>query len=159
MDDTFDGGIEAAALAFRGYNVTNLGRSRELLLHPAYAGIVREELTLTGEICSAAIGRKVDLVDDVQNSRPTSLATFPEDVSMIVAMELAQLRILRELFGVETDRVKLTLGYSIGELTSLVVGGVYHLDQLLTVPLSLSEDCASLAEDVTMGVVFTRGPA
>ncbi len=150
--------MEAAAFAFRGYNVTNLGRSRELLQHAAYGPIVREELQRTGDICAEVIGRKVDLVHDVENSRPTTLATFSDDTSMIVAMELAQLRLLKEFFGVEPEHAKLTMGYSIGELTSLIVGKVYDLDQLLAVPLSLSEDCASLADDVTMGVVFTRGP-
>jgi hypothetical protein len=29
-------GIRATAFAFRGYNVTNLGRTPELLAHPSY---------------------------------------------------------------------------------------------------------------------------
>ncbi len=159
MDDSFEGGIEAAALAFRGYNVSNLGRSRELLLHPAYGAIVRDELKRASEICATAIGRAVDLVADVESARETSLATFPDDTAMIVGMELAQLRLLKEFFGVDVQKVKLTMGYSVGELASLVVGGVYELDQLISVPLSLCDDCALLAHDVTMGVVFTRGPA
>ena len=105
MDDSFEGGIEAAALAFRGYNVSNLGRSRELLLHPAYGAIVRDELKRASEICATAIGRAVDLVADVESARETSLATFPDDTAMIVGMELAQLRLLKEFFGVDVQEV------------------------------------------------------
>ncbi|QDU45956.1 hypothetical protein Mal52_44530 [Symmachiella dynata] len=159
MDDPFEGGIQSAALAFRGYNVTNMGRSRELLMHPAYGAIVREELKRSSEICAAAIGRPVDLVSDVETNRETSLTTFPDDTALIVGMELAQLRLLKEFYGTDVQNVQLTMGYSVGELASLVVGGVYELDQLLSVPLSLCDDCASLAHDVTMGVVFTRGIA
>lgn len=159
MDETFDGGLEDAALAFRGYNVTNLGRSRELLNHPAYGPIVREELARAGAICAETIGRSVDLVSDVENSRETTIDTFPDDVSMVVAMEVAQVRLLQEFFGVDPQKCRLTTGYSIGELTSLLVGGVYEMEQVLPIPLSLSEDCAALAPNVTMGVIFTRGPA
>lgn len=159
MDETFEGGIEAAALAFRGYNVTNQGRSRELLRHDVYGPIVRAELNRVSEITTETIGRQVDLVADVETCRETTLETFAEDVSMIVGMEIAQIRLLKEFHGVDTDQFRMTTGYSIGELASLVVGGVYELEQLLPVPLSLSEDSAELATDVTMGVVFTRGPA
>ena len=41
--------IAESALAFRGYNVTNLGRTPELLAVPAYRAIVREELDRTLE--------------------------------------------------------------------------------------------------------------
>ena len=44
--------IADSALAFRGYNITNLGRTRELLAVPAYAGGIHEEMTRFSDICS-----------------------------------------------------------------------------------------------------------
>jgi len=158
MDDIFTGDLKTTAFAFRGYNVSNAGRSRELLRHPAYGPVVKDELETISAIATETIGRRVDLVSDIENNRETALETFPDDTAMIVGMELAQIRLLREFFDLDIQQAKLTTGYSIGELTSLVVGGVYDVDQLLPVPLSLCEDCADLAHDVTMGVVFTRGP-
>ncbi|HEU5117035.1 MAG TPA: ACP S-malonyltransferase, partial [Isosphaeraceae bacterium] len=149
-------GIGASALAFRGYDQTNLGRSAELLRHRDYGPIVARTLVEASEICSDSIHRRVDLVECVRSEIPSSLDTFPEDVAMIVGMELAQVRILEEIFQVPVRQAKLSLGYSIGELSAVVVGGTVRLDQILPVPLSLATDCASLALDTTMGVLFTR---
>ncbi len=149
-------GIGASALAFRGYDQTNLGRSAELLTHRDYGPIVARTLVEASEICSDSIHRRVDLVEYVRNEVVSSLDTFPEDVAMIVGMELAQVRILEEVFQVPVRQAKLSLGYSIGELSAVVVGGTVRLDQILPVPLSLATDCASLARDTTMGVLFTR---
>ena len=44
-----------AALAFRGYNVTNLGRTPELLDHPAYGATMRRYLDRGSEICAEII--------------------------------------------------------------------------------------------------------
>ncbi len=150
--------IGSTALAFRGYDQTNLGRSPQLLAHPVYGPIVRDVLFEASELCSESIGRRVDLVAHVRDETPSSLSTFPEDVSLIVGMELAQVRILEAIFHVPIAQAKLSLGYSIGELTAMVVGGVYRLNQILPVPLALAEDCARLAADTSMGVLFTRGP-
>lgn len=150
--------IGTTAFAFRGYDQTNLGRSAELLAHPVYGPIVRDVLGEASEICSESIGRSVDLAAYVRMGAPSSLHTFPEDVSLVVGMELAQVRILEAVFHVPVRQAKLSFGYSIGELTALVLGGVYRLDQILPVPLHLAEDCARLAADTSMGVLFTRGP-
>src|SRR4051794_3051575 len=48
--------IESTALAFRGYDVANLGRSRELLDHPRYGPIVARTLGHVSEMCSDVIG-------------------------------------------------------------------------------------------------------
>ena len=40
------------AFAFRGYNTTNLGRTTELLAHPAYGPIVERYLVEASAICS-----------------------------------------------------------------------------------------------------------
>ena len=39
--------MDEAAFAFRGYNVTNLGRTPELLEHPAYGPIVEKHHNAT----------------------------------------------------------------------------------------------------------------
>lgn len=151
--------IRTVAWAFRGYDVQNMGRSRELLLHDLYGPIVRETLEHVGEIASEAVGRPIDLVHRVECEHPTRLEEFPEDVALIVAMEWAQLRILEDVFHIPIRNARLSIGYSIGELTALILGGSYTMEQLLPVPLSLATDCAELAQDTTMGVLFTRGAA
>src|SRR4051794_10303138 len=49
------GHIESTALAFRGYDVANLGRSRELLEHARYGPVVARALDHASEICSDVI--------------------------------------------------------------------------------------------------------
>ncbi|MDX2039130.1 MAG: ACP S-malonyltransferase [Isosphaeraceae bacterium] len=157
--DRFGREIGGVAWAFRGYDVQNLGRSRELLEHARYAPIVRETLRLVGEIASDTVHRKIDLVDRVANERPTTLTEFADDAAMIVAMEWAQLRLLEEIHDVDIRSARLSIGYSIGELTALILGGTFTLEQLLPVPLALADDSAELAEKTSMGVVFSRGAA
>ena len=151
--------IGTTALAFRGYDVANLGRSRELLEHADYGPTVRRHLERASAVCSEAIGAEVDLVEFVRAGRPTSLETFPHDIATIVAMEIAQVALLEEFFEVPVRKARLSFGYSIGELSALVVGGVFSMEQLLPVPLELAADAAELAHDATMGVLFTKGPA
>lgn len=150
--------IANAAFALRGYNVTNLGRSPELLVHPVYGPVIERALAEASEICSETLGRKVDLALRIRNQLPTTLASFAEDAAMIVAMEIGQLRVLEEIFEVPIRQARLSLGYSVGELPALALGGVFDMEQLSPILLSLAADCAELAHDVTMGVVFTKGP-
>lgn len=149
--------IETTALAFRGYDVANLGRSRELLEHSVYGAIVRSTLDQASEICSEVMHTRVDLADFIQAGEKTSLTTFPHDIATIVGMELAQLTLLEEIFEVPIRRSLMTYGYSIGELSALIFGGSYTLEDLLPVPIEMSHDCAELAADTTLGVLFTRG--
>lgn len=155
-EDGLRASIGTAALAFRGYDQTNQGRSAELLRHRDYGPIVARVLAEASAICSDSVHRRVDLEEYVRDGTPSTLETFPEDVAMIVGMELAQVQILEQVFQVPVRQAKLGLGYSIGELSAIVVGGTLRLEQILPVPLSLAEDCASLARDTTMGVLFTR---
>lgn len=150
--------IGASAFAFRGFDITNLGRSPELLAHPVYRPVVAELLDEASAICSDAIGRRVDLAGRVRARAEDGLAGFPEDVATIVAMELAQVRLLERFFHVPVRQARLSFGYSIGELAAVVFAGVGRLDQLLPVPLSLAADCAELAEDTHLGILFTRAP-
>jgi|GEM_PF-291276 len=151
--------IGSTAIACRGYDVTNLGRSRELLEHESYGPVVRSMLEHVSEVSSDALATKIDLVDHVVAGEPTSLAKFPWDIATIVAMELVQLELLEQFHNVPVREARMSFGYSIGELSALIFGGSFSLESLLPVPLRLAPDCADLAEDTTLGVLFTRGGA
>lgn len=151
--------LKGTAWAFRGYNVTNLGRTPELLEHPAYGPIVERNLKEASELYTAATMQRVNLVKRVRLREETTLETYGEAVCLIIATERAQLEILRELFGVEFNSARLALGYSLGEISALIATGVYSLEALLSPILKLSSDCIELAKNVRMGIVFSRGPA
>src|SRR5579864_2916990 len=151
--------ITTAAFAFRGYDSANLGRSLELLEHPAYGPVVKKVLNTASELCSESIKAKVDLAENIRNQQESTLESFAQDVAMIVAMEVAQYQLLEQFFEVPVRDARLSLGYSIGELSAMVYSGVFGFEQLLPVPLGLAPDCAELAADTTMGVLFTRGQA
>ena len=148
--------IANAAFAFRGYNVSNLGRSLELLEHPQYGPVIIPILEQASDICSKAIGKPVDLVARVREKADTNVNTFPEDVSMIVAMSVAHIKCLEQFFDIKAQSAKLFMGYSVGELAASIEAGVFKMEEILPLPLVLASEAASLAEDVTMGVVFTR---
>lgn len=150
--------MKSAAFAFRGYNVTNLGRTPELLEHPAYGSIVEKHLKEASEIYTAATMQRVDLVKRVRLREETSLETYSEAVSLITATELAQLELLKEFFGIEFTDASRALGYSLGEISALIAADVYQPDALLTPILKLAGDCVELAQNIRMGIVFSRGP-
>lgn len=159
MANDLKNNIGTTAFAFRGYNITNLGKSPALLKHPVYGAIVEQHLTEASEICSAAIQRDVNLVGRVRRRAKTTLRTYAQDLSMIVALELAQLKLLEEFFGVKYNEAQLSLGYSLGEIAAVVAGGVFTMQAALHPLLVLAKDAAALAIDVQMGVLFSRGPA
>lgn len=159
MQNEFQDDLDSAAFAFRGYNTTNLGRSPELLAHPVYGTIVARHLEHGSQVCSEGLGRKVDLVERVRERRESSLDTFGEDMGLIISMELAQIELLEQLFSVRYADARLGLGYSLGEITALICGGVFKFEHLLTPLLKLAEESADLARDATMGILFSRGPA
>lgn len=150
--------MDSAAFAFRGYNVTNLGRTPELLEHPDYGPIVEKHLKDASEIYTAATLQRVDLVKRVRLREETSLETYSEAVSMVTAVELAQIELLKEFFGIEFTQASRAFGYSLGEISALIAAEVYPSESLLTPILKLAGDCVDLAQDVTMGIVFSRGP-
>jgi [acyl-carrier-protein] S-malonyltransferase len=158
--DRLKEGIPATAFAFRGYNVTNLGRTPELLAHPSYGPTVASALGEASRTCSEVLGRPVDLVGRVRMSKETTdLTSYAEDVALIVAVEVAQLRLAEEFFGIAVREARLAFGYSLGEAAALIAAEVYEMQHLLRVPLTLADDAAALARDVTLGVLFSRGPA
>ncbi len=150
--------IAGTALAFRGYNVTNLGRTAELLAQPAYRQIVRAELERFGALCNEYTDRPIDLVQRVESGQEPQLEDYVEAISLVVAVEVAQMRLLSELHEVDTSRAKLAFGYSLGELTAVSFGGMFPMDEVIRVPLAMAKDCVALAEHTTMGVLFSRGP-
>lgn len=157
MSIKLDDRIRTTAFAFRGYNITNKGRSAELLRHAVYGPIVREVAAEASDLCSAAVGRRMDVADWACSAEPSTLDTFAIDLSLIVAMEVAQVRLLREVFDVEYRQARLSFGYSLGEPAALICGGVFTMQQVLPTLLMMAQECAVLAHDVTMGVLFSRG--
>ncbi len=159
MDRSFPGHLVSTALAFRGYNTTNLGRSHELLAHSVYGPTVERHLRTASDLCTDACGRGVDLVQRVRSRQESSLDTFGGDIGLIMSMELAQLELLEQFHGVNYRQATLSVGYSLGEITALVAGEAYQLADVLVPLVKLADECAELAHDTTMGVVFSRGPA
>lgn len=145
-----------AALAFRGYNVTNLGRSDELLKHPRYSAIVKDNLRAASKRATEVLDRQVDLVDLVSRGQEPSLEMYGESLALVLAMESAQVEILQKVFQIDLRIAQMSFGYSLGEIAALVAGGVLELGDALEIPLMLSEDCIELARTVTLGVLFTR---
>lgn len=148
--------LNNVAFAFRGYNVTNLGRTPELLAHELAGPILREYLQRAAEVCGHIKGRRVDLVARVEQRRETSLATYDEAIALIMAVEMAQLDVLLAMYDVDYRKSKVLFGFSLGEIAALVAGGVFDLEAALSIPIAMSTDAAELADDVTLGVLFSR---
>jgi [acyl-carrier-protein] S-malonyltransferase len=150
--------ISNAAFAFRGYNTTNLGRTPALLAHRVYGPVVHRHLAQLGTFAADVLHRRIDLVGRVRDQVETrDLGSYAEDVALIVAVELAQLRLLEEFHGIAIQNANHAFGYSLGEAAALVATGVFEAEQLMLPPLLLADDCAALAESVTLGVLFSRG--
>ena len=150
--------IGTASFAFRGYDVSNLGRSPELLAHPVYGPVVRGVLDEASAVAADTLLRSFDLAARVEAHGESNLTTFAEDIATIVAMELAHLKLLEQFHGVNVKDAKQTFGYSLGEMASMIVGGSFTMAELLPVPLGCADDCALLAQDSTLGVIFSRDP-
>lgn len=159
MVNSLQANIETTAFAFRGYNITNLGRTPELLAHPTYGRTIRRYLQRGSEVCAGIAGRPVDLVEMVRRGDEPGLDRYAEAVTLIVAADLAQVELLEEFHGVRFREAKLAYGYSLGELSAVACAGMFTMAEVLSVPVAMADDCAALANDVTMGVLFSRGPA
>jgi [acyl-carrier-protein] S-malonyltransferase len=159
MPHSLQSKIGSTTFAFRGYNVTNLGRTPELLAHPAYGRTVRRYLQRASEVCAEIIQRPVNLTELVTPRDGLGLDRYAEAVALIMAADLAQVQLLEEFHGVRFSEAKLAYGYSLGELSAVACGGVFEMAEVMSVPVAMATDCAALAENVTMGVLFSRGPA
>ncbi|NOZ39440.1 MAG: ACP S-malonyltransferase [Planctomycetes bacterium] len=158
MAPSISNDITTTALSFRGYNVTNLGRTTELLSEKAYRKIVIEELERFSTVCDGFSDTSVDLVKRVEQNDEPGLKHYAESIALIVAVEVAQMRLLNEIHQVETSRAQVALGYSLGELTAISFAGIFAIDELIRVPLAMAADSLELAHDTRMGVLFSRGP-
>lgn len=158
MANNLQNRMASAAFSFRGYNVTNLGRTPELLARPAFRPILERWLREASEVCSDVVCRKVDLLARVERREETVLSTYDEALSLIVAVSLAQLELLSELFDVHYKQCRFAFGYSLGELTAITASGVYKMQNALRLPLTMAADAVALAEGTTLGVLFSRGP-
>lgn len=150
--------LPTSGFAFRGFDQTNLGKTPELLAHQIYGPTVEKHLLAASAIAADVLGRPVDLVARVRERRETTLAEYGEAIALIVAVEMAQLELLREFFGIEYRAAPLAIGYSLGEIAALVGADVYPIESVLIPLLALSDDLVSLSDDVRMGIVFSRGP-
>jgi len=150
--------ITTTALAFRGYNLTNLGRTSELFAQQAYRKIVAEELERFSTLCNDYSDQPVDLLRRVEQHDEPGLEHYAESIALVVAVEVAQLRLLSEIHQVETARAQLAFGYSLGELTAISFAGIFPIDPLIRIPLAMAADALKLAHDTKMGVLFSRGP-
>lgn len=150
------GELGTTALAFRGYNVTNLGRTPELLEDSRYGPIMREFLNRGSAICAEVLRRDVDLVARVAERRETSLSTYNEAVAIIVAAEMAQLVMLERVHNISYRSAAFSFGFSLGEIAALVAGEVLTMEDALRIPLMMSRDGVELAREVALGVLFSR---
>jgi [acyl-carrier-protein] S-malonyltransferase len=148
--------LPATAIAFRGYNVTNLGRTGELLAHPVFGSTVERHLASVSTAASDLLHRQVDFAARVRAGQEETLETYGEALAFILGVEAAQLAILRDFFDVDWKAAKFSFGFSLGEIGAVVAGGVFDLPSALDVLLPLADDCVSLAREVTLGVLFTR---
>jgi [acyl-carrier-protein] S-malonyltransferase len=151
--------LETCALAFRGYNITNLGRTRELLSDDRYHNVVQRYLDQCSAICAEIVGRPVDLAARVRRGEEASLAEYDEAIALVVGVELAQIELFEARLGAKLATAHMAFGYSLGEIVALAASGSLTLDDALRIPISMAADCAALAADVTMAVVFSRSAA
>src|SRR4029077_17427407 len=105
------------------------------------------------------IRRPVDLAAAVAEKHEYGLDQYAEAIALIVAADLAQVELLEEFHGVRFREAKLAYGYSLGELSAVACAGVFTMAEILSVPVAMAADCAALADNVTMGVLFSRGAA
>src|SRR5688572_10031583 len=124
-------GLPRTALAFRGYDVANLGRSAELLAHPKFGPTVTRYLKLASGAAADILQRPVDLMTIVRAAEELPLEKYGEAIALVVAMEGAQLEILRLLYGVPVESARLSFGFSLGEVAALVAGGVLEIPDAL----------------------------
>lgn len=156
MADQITGQLSTTAFVFRGYNVTNLGRTPELLNHPRFSGYAAKRLEQCGQIASDVLHRPIDLLGRVSRAEETDLDTYPDAIALIMAVEMAHVDILEQEYHVQLSKAQYLMGYSLGELTALVAGKCLSLEDALTIPLSLSTDTAKLAPTCTLAVIFCR---
>ena len=150
--------LSTAAFAFRGYNTTNLGRTPELLEHPAYGPIVRKHLDAASATASDVACRGIDLAARVRRQEETSLASYDEAIAADRGRGDGPDRTAGQFFGIQYSSAKMAYGYSLGELAAVVASGLFEMEHALRLPLVVAPDAVALTADVTLGILFSRGP-
>jgi len=148
--------LRATAFAFNGYSPCNLGKTPELLAHPRYRGIFERTLAEASEVCADVMRTPVDLLARVRNRQAETLADYHESIMLVVAAELAQIEVLRKQFGIDFTKANMVYGFSLGELATLAATKVLSVRDSVEIPLKMSRDMVELAEDLTLGVMFSR---
>ncbi|HBN77572.1 MAG TPA: hypothetical protein DD473_17535 [Planctomycetaceae bacterium] len=146
------------AVSFRGYNITNAGQTAALLKHSLLGPLLHDRLQQADILCADALGIKTTLQKDLELNRPSDLSTYSQDLAMIVAVELAHWDAMLEVLGDRRKQIRVLTGYSLGEITATIVSGLFDYEHAMGPVLELSRDAAELAPNVTMGVLFSRGP-
>lgn len=151
--------LPRTAFAFRGYNITNMGRTPELWHVQAYRPTLERWLNVGSQVCQDAHGLATDLVARVVGKLEPDLDHYAEAVAMIMSVELAQVELLSTVHGIDYAESKLALGYSLGELTAVAANQMITATEAMEVPVTLAHDCAALAHDVKLGILFSRTEA
>src|SRR5262249_41969962 len=118
--------------------------------------VVLAHLNEASEMCSQATHQKINLIERVLAGEEARVEEFAQDVALIVALELAHIELLKRFHGIQYRTARMAYGYSLGEITALICSGGGHVEHVLPPLLMLAQDCAELAHDVTMGIVFSR---
>ena len=105
--------LSKVAFAFRGYNVTNLGRTAEFLVHDKYGPIIEEYLKRGTRVCADVTGRKVDLVDRVRRGRDR----FDPAVVRELARESAKGLVMSVSINPGVQALMIRLGCSLAKQT------------------------------------------
>jgi [acyl-carrier-protein] S-malonyltransferase len=144
------------ALAFRGYNITNLGRTRELLAHDQFGKFLRSELEEASRLATDFLGQQIDLVKSTQEGIDLNETRYGESVAFILAVEFAQFEMLRERCGFAVEKCRFAFGYSLGEIAALVCGGLLPKASAYEIPLRVAIDCHALMAESRLAVVFSK---
>ena len=113
-----------SGFAFRGFDQSNLGKTPELLAHQIYGPTVEKHLLGASAIASDVLGREVDLVTRVREQKAETLADYGESIALIVSVEMAQLELLHEFFGIEYRSAPLAVGYSLAIFCPATAGAL-----------------------------------
>src|SRR5205823_4798759 len=132
--------LPATVLAFRGYNVTNLGRTAELLAHPAYGPTVEKHLRAASVTAADVLRRPVDLVSRVRRGEETSLEAYGDAIALLLSVEAAQLELLGQFFEIDYRAARFSFGFSLGEVAAVVAGGVMDGHSVMRVILPLADE-------------------
>src|SRR5438093_9670871 len=103
--------LPATAIAFRGYNVTNLGRTGELLAQRSYGPTVERHLRTVSAVAADTLHRPVDLVEQVRLGKESTLETYGEALALVLAVESAQLELLEQFFKVDYRLARMSFGF------------------------------------------------